>query len=146
MYIRGIHTIALDKNVTGYDCTISDEFIDTYIPAAYNGGLFITCVGNILLITILYVLIVQEIYKHFTFLKSFDTRKRNEIKSHKKDKISTISCSREDLEIETTNHIQSSKNSEYEENTQVRGTNAQFGSKTFVNNDKIKMADTHTQL
>jgi len=61
MYIRGIHTIALDKNVTGYDCTISDEFIDTYIPAAYNGGHFITCVGNILLITILYVLIVQEI-------------------------------------------------------------------------------------
>ena len=142
IFIRGIHTIPLDNNVTGFDCTVSDAFISTYIPAAYNGGLFLTCICNILLIAILYTLIVQEIHRHFKFLKSFDTRKRNEINCHK-DKISTISCSEDYLETETSNHIQSSKNSEYKENTQVRGTNAQFGSKTFVNKDKIKMADTN---
>ena len=143
IFIRGIRTIALDKNLTGYDCTISDEFIDTYIPAAYNGGLFITCVCNIIMIAILYVLIVQEIYKHFKFLKSFDTRKRNESNIHKKDKIGTISCSKDYLETEASNPTQSSRNSEYKENTQVRGPNVQLGSKTFVNKDKIKMADTN---
>jgi hypothetical protein len=142
IFIRGIHTIPLDNNVTGFDCTVSDDFISTYIPAAYNGGLFLTCICNILLIAILYTLRVQVIHRHFKFLKSFDTRKRNEINCHK-DKISTISCSEDYLETETSNHIQSSKNSEYKENTQVRETNAQFGSKTFVNKDKIKMADTN---
>ena len=143
IFIRGIHMIQLDNNLTGYDCTISDEFISTYIPAAYNGGLFITCVFNILMITILYVLIVQEIYKHFKFLKSFNARKRNK---NKRDKysISTTSCSKDSLETETSNHTQSSKSSENGESTHVTRTNVQFGSKTCANKDSIKMAGTHS--
>ena len=145
IFIRGIHTIPLDNNVTGYDCTISDEFISTYIPAAYNGGLFITCVFNILMISILYVFIVQEIYKHFKFLKSFNARKRDKNKRHKCS-ISTTSCSKDYLETGTFNHTQSSESSENGENTQVTRTNVQlrYTGKSFAKKDSIKMAGTQS--
>lgn len=71
MVIRGIHEVNLGNNHTGYDCTISDEFIYTTIPTIYNGVILILVVLVMVVLIILYSLIGHVVYKHYGFKKRF---------------------------------------------------------------------------
>lgn len=72
-FIRGIRTRRF-ANYTGYDCTIADEYIGTQLVLYYSMALLITALTNILLVTLQYLCIIRQVYKHNNFIKKYHNK------------------------------------------------------------------------
>ena len=70
-FISGIRLVNLGNNVTGYDCSLSDQFAKTKYPTLYGGTLFLVFIICMLSLIVLYSLIGRQILKHFQFRRRF---------------------------------------------------------------------------
>ena len=76
LFIRGIHVVRLRENVTGYDCTISDEYTNSQVPIIYNLVLLLLCIATIATLMFLYIWIGHDIIVHFRYRKDFKSARR----------------------------------------------------------------------
>ncbi|CAL1539328.1 unnamed protein product, partial [Lymnaea stagnalis] len=75
--LYGISTV--DSGIPGFpgkDCTFSDEFKDTKLPAIYNSALFFGFGLQVFVMVLLYSLILRDLKRHSRFLERW---KKNEI-------------------------------------------------------------------
>lgn len=70
-FISGIRLVNLGNNVTGYDCSLSDQFAKTKYPTLYGGTLFLVFIICMISLIVLYSLIGRQILKHFQFRRRF---------------------------------------------------------------------------
>lgn len=70
-FISGIRLVNLGNNVTGYDCSLSDQFAKTKYPTLYGGTLFLVFIICMISLIVLYSLIGRQIVKHFQFRRRF---------------------------------------------------------------------------
>ena len=70
-FISGIRLVNLGNNVTGYDCSFSDQFAKTKYPTLYGGTLFLVFIICMIILIVLYFLIGRQILKHFQFRRRF---------------------------------------------------------------------------
>ena len=70
-FISGIRLVNLGNNVTGYDCSLSDQFAKTKYPTLYGGTLFLVFIICMISLIVLYSLIGRQIVKHFQFKRRF---------------------------------------------------------------------------
>ena len=70
-FISGIRLVNLGNNVTGYDCSLSDQFAKTKYPTLYGGTLFLVFIICMISLIVLYSLIGRQILKHFQFRRKF---------------------------------------------------------------------------
>ena len=70
-FISGIRLVNLGNNVTGYDCSFSDQFAKTKYPTLYGGTLFLVFIICMISLIVLYSLIGRQIVKHFQFKRRF---------------------------------------------------------------------------
>ncbi|XP_033753362.1 tyramine receptor 1-like [Pecten maximus] len=73
--ISGIRIVTFKQNanVTGSDCSLSDQFAKTIYPIVYGGVLFIIFLIVIVFLIVVYSLIARKIYKHSKFREGFQT-------------------------------------------------------------------------
>ena len=71
LFISGIRLVNLGNNVTGYDCSLSDQFAKTKYPTLYGGTLFLVFIICMIILIVLYFLIGRQILKHFQFRRRF---------------------------------------------------------------------------
>lgn len=76
LFIRGIRVVRLRENVTGYDCTIADEYTKSKVPTIYNLVLLLLCIATIAILMFLYIWIGHEIIVHFRYRKDFKSTRR----------------------------------------------------------------------
>ncbi|XP_052065663.1 cholecystokinin receptor-like [Mytilus californianus] len=76
LFIRGIHVIQINANLSGYDCTISDKYINSNVPAIYHGIVLILCMLGIIIVIFLYVWIGHAILVHLRYQKNFKIDRR----------------------------------------------------------------------
>lgn len=70
-FISGIRLVNLGNNVTGYDCSLSDQFAKTKYPTLYGGTLYLVFIICMISLIVLYSLIGRQILKHFQFRRRF---------------------------------------------------------------------------
>lgn len=70
-FISGIRLVNLGNNVTGYDCSFSDQFAKTKYPTLYGATLFLVFIICMISLIVLYSLIGRQILKHFQFRRRF---------------------------------------------------------------------------
>lgn len=70
-FISGIRLVNLGNNVTGHDCSLSDQFAKTKYPTLYGGTLFLVFIICMISLIVLYSLIGRQIVKHFQFKRRF---------------------------------------------------------------------------
>lgn len=70
-FISGIRLVNLGNNVTGYDCSFSDQFARTKYPTLYGATLFLVFIICMISLIVLYSLIGRQILKHFQFRRRF---------------------------------------------------------------------------
>lgn len=70
VFIRGIHTLSLPGNRTGYECSTSDDYKQSVLPFIYTVSTISICAAHISIFIIVYVCIGRQIYRHFVFVKS----------------------------------------------------------------------------
>lgn len=100
LFIRGIRVVRLRENVTGYDCTISDEYTNSLVPTIYNLVLLLLCIATIATLMFLYIWIGHEIIVHFRNKKDFKTPTR----------CSSIPSTTDDVNSTSINSVKNDKN------------------------------------
>ena len=63
-----------NKNVTGYDCSISDQYFRTIYPTIYNGILFLVFIIVCVTIVVVYSCIGRKIHTHSKFRSRFSSK------------------------------------------------------------------------
>lgn len=72
LLIRGIHKVSLSRNITGYECSTSDDYKHSILPVVYTLSTLCICAGHITVFIIVYACIGRQIYRHFIFVKSIN--------------------------------------------------------------------------
>lgn len=80
-FLLGTRHASLPNNVTGFDCSTSDEYKKTIYPLVHTAILFLTFVISIVTLIIIYSLIGRKIFKHVQFRNTFRTTKSSSISS-----------------------------------------------------------------
>lgn len=129
LFIRGIHVIHINANLSGYDCTISDEYINSKVPAIYHGIILILCMLGIIVVIFLYVWIGHAILVHLRYQKRFKIDRRPSTYSASfvtstsfTDITNTNNSTTEDRET-TPPKVNQSKRSTGNERTDIPNTN-----------------------
>jgi hypothetical protein len=73
LFISGIRLVNLGNNVTGYDCSLSDQFAKSKYPTLYGGTVFLVFIICMISLIVLYSLIswsdvLMIFYVIFVFL------------------------------------------------------------------------------
>lgn len=105
LFIRGIHVVRLRENVTGYDCTISDEYTNSNVPTIYNLVLLLLCIATISVLIFLYIWIGHEIIVHFRYRKDFKSTRRE-----KPTRCNSIPSTADGINSISKNCVQNEKN------------------------------------
>ena len=104
-FISGIRLVNLGNNVTGYDCSLSDQFAKTKYPTLYGGTLFLVFIICMISLIVLYSLIGRQILKHFQFRRRFS-------RSSTSKSTSSTPVSNDSQELMSTNKAEQEYNNE----------------------------------
>jgi len=105
LFIRGIRVVQLRENITGYDCTISDEYTNSQVPTIYNLVLLLLCIATIATLMFLYIRIEHEIIVHFRYRKDFKSTRRE-----KPTRCNSIPSTVDGINSISKNYAQNEKN------------------------------------
>lgn len=76
-FIYGGRTVSTDKvNITGVDCSLSDQFIGSTLHIAYLGVQFLVFLGATLTLAVVYSLIWRQIIRQKRFKETVSVRRR----------------------------------------------------------------------
>ncbi|XP_071101452.1 C5a anaphylatoxin chemotactic receptor 1-like [Haliotis cracherodii] len=76
-FIYGGRTVPTDKiNITGVDCSLSDQFIGSTLHIAYLGVQFLVFLGATLILAVVYSLIWRQIIRQKRFKETVSVRRR----------------------------------------------------------------------
>lgn len=70
-FISGTRLVKLGYNVTGFDCSLSDQFAKTKIPILYGGALFLVFLIAMVTLIVIYSFIGHKICTHANFRRKF---------------------------------------------------------------------------
>lgn len=104
-FISGIRLVNLGNNVTGHDCSLSDQFAKTKYPTLYGGTLFLVFIICMISLIVLYSLIGRQIVKHFQFRRRFS-------RSSTSKSTSSTPVSNDSQELMSTNKAEQEYNNE----------------------------------
>lgn len=107
-FLLGTRHVSLPNNVTGYDCSTSDEYKKTIYPLVHSALLFLTFVVSIVSLISIYSLIGRKIFKHVQFRNTFRTTKSSSISSGKTSSTKLSSEGKEAVVLVNVNKITSS--------------------------------------
>ncbi|OWF50527.1 putative tyramine receptor 2 isoform X1 [Mizuhopecten yessoensis] len=104
--ISGIRNVSFKHNVTGSDCSLSDQFAKTIYPIVYGGVLFIIFLIVIVFLIVVYSLIARKIHKHSKFRDNFQ---------------STSSCSSTPTQVSAISNPNSNESNEKNKSSKEAG-------------------------
>lgn len=71
-FISGIRHVKLGEfNITGFDCSLSDQFAKTIYPTVYGGTLFLIFIICMVSLIVIYSLIGRKLCAHIQFRRTF---------------------------------------------------------------------------
>ena len=102
-FLSGIRHVRLRDNITGIDCSLSDEYKSTKYPFYHNAVMFLIFIVCIVSLIIMYALIGRKIFQHSRFRKTF--RPSFISSSSTSNKTSSTSFSGSSKQSHRTDHI-----------------------------------------
>lgn len=115
-FLLGTRHVSLPNNVTGFDCSTSDEYKKTIYPLVHTAILFLTFVISIVTLIIIYSLIGRKIFKHVQFRNTFRTTKSSSISSGKTSSTKLSSEGKEAVVLVNINKVTSSTDARKQSN------------------------------
>ncbi|CAC5388306.1 HCRTR2 [Mytilus coruscus] len=78
----GIRLVKLSNNITGHDCSLSDDYAKTLFPIVSEGILLLFSIVCICFLIVIYSIIGRRIFIQSRFRKQFETHSRNTNKNY----------------------------------------------------------------